>query len=249
MNDKLAVRGGEEKYGQTAIEIINQSSILTEDELRLVSDLKDELIDNFLHSQIFRTRTEMEVSVLSDMKFPTPDAKYWQAQREQGVHFHELVMLSYEYRKNLVEIKKLERRLANEKDDLERELLQIEVEKMKFIIRNQERVAKDRIREIREWHEIKDRLIPQMEYSLTDCGEHQLMSYTRRWIKQWVATGDGGSPSERQNLLAQMDMGIKACMSKKCLAKILNEFHPAVRRKIAEGYGLKLDIGDRLLEG
>ncbi len=249
MNDKLAVPGDQEKYGQTAIEIINQSSILTEDEVNLLSDLKDELVDNFLHSQIFRTRTEMEVSVLNDLKFPTSDAKYWQSQREQGVHFHELVMLSYEYRKNLVEIKKLERKLAAEKDDLDRELLQIEIEKLKFISRNQERVAKDRIREIREWHEIKARLVPQMQFSLTDCDEHQLISYTRRWIRQWITAGDSGSPAERQNLLGQMDMGIKVCIAKKCFGKIFNELHPKTRKQIADQYGLKTEISGRLLEG
>jgi hypothetical protein len=248
MNNKLAIWGKQDRYGRTAIEIINRSSILTEEELGLIVDLNDELVDNFLHAQIFRTRTEMEVSVLNDLKFPTPDAKYWQSQREQGVHFHELVMLSYEYRKNLVEIKKLERKLASEKDDLERELLDIEIEKLKFISRNQERVAKDRIREIREWHEIKARLIPQMAHSLTDCDEHQLISYTRRFVKQWLTAGDSGSPSERQNLLGQMDMAIKTCISKKCFGKIFNELHPKIRKQIADQYGLQTEISGRLLE-
>jgi len=249
MNDKLALGGDQDQYGRTAIEIINQSSILTEEDLSLISDLKDELVDNFLHAQIFRTRTEMEVSVLNDLKFPTPDAKYWQSQREQGVHFHELVMLSYEYRKNLVEIRKLERKLASETDELERELLQIEIEKMKFITRNQERVAKDRIREIREWHEIKARLIPQMAFSLTDCDKHQLISYTRRFIKQWLTAGDSGSPAEKQNLRGQMDMAIKTCIAKKCFWKIFNELHPRIRKQLADQYGLRTEISGRLLEG
>ena len=93
-------------YGQTALDIIGESTILTAEDLNVIGELKEELVDNFMHAQVFRTRTEMEVSVLNDMNFPTPDSKYWQCQREQGVHFHELVMLSYEYRKNLVEIRK-----------------------------------------------------------------------------------------------------------------------------------------------
>lgn len=182
------------KYGDTALDIIGQSKILTDDDLNVIRDLKGELVDNFLHAQVFRTRTEMEVSVLNDMNFPTPDAKYWQCQREQGVHFHELVMLSYEYRKNLVEIRKLSRKLANETNDLEQELLEIEMDKLTFISRNQEKVAKDRIREVREWHEIKERLIPQMAHGLEDCNEHQLVSYTRRFISQYLAMGGSGSP-------------------------------------------------------
>ena len=230
-------------YDRTALDMINQSSILTKEDLGCLLDLKEELFDNFLHSQIFRTRTEMEVSVLNDLKFPTPDSKYWQAQREQGVHFHELVMLSYEYRKNLVEIKKLQRQLQKETDDLEKELLQIEVEKLTFVARNQERVAKDRIREIREWHTIKARLIPQMEYDLTDCGEHQLISYTKRWIKQSIAMGNSGSPSERHNLLGQLNMGIRTCMAKGLIDQVLDEFDPMVKRQIAKEYGIEANTG------
>jgi hypothetical protein len=227
-----------ENYGKTALEIINQSTILSKEDLNTISDLKDELVDTFLYSQMFRTRTEMEISVLSDMKFPTPDAKYWQSQREQNVHFHELVMLSYEYRKNLVEIKKIKRELEKETDDLERELKQIEIEKLTFISRNQERVAKDRIREIKEWHSIKERLIPKMNYSLKDCDEHQLLSYTKRFINQSLNIPNGASIPEKNNLLSQVHMGIKTCIEKGLIEKVLQDFHPKVRREIAKNYGL-----------
>jgi hypothetical protein len=46
----------------------------------------------------------MEVSVLDDVHFPTPDAKYWQSVREQSVHFSELIRLSFDYRRLLVDI-------------------------------------------------------------------------------------------------------------------------------------------------
>jgi hypothetical protein len=223
-------------YGKTALDIIGESKILTDDDLNVIVDLKEELIDNFMHAQVFRTRTEMEVSVLNDMNFPTPDAKFWQCQREQGVHFHELVMLSYEYRKQLVEIKKLKRKMDSEKDELEKELIGIEIEKLTFIARNNEKVAKDRIREVREWHDIKARLIPQMIHSLEDCNEHQLVSYTRRFIYQYLAMGNSGSPGERQNLMSQMDMAIQACISKKCIGPILKDLTPQFRAQIANKY-------------
>lgn len=239
MNGMMPTEGGD--YGKTAIDLISQSSILTDDDLSVVRDLKDELVDTFLHAQVFRTRTEMEVSVLNNMNFPTADSKYWQSQREQNVHFHELVMLSYEHRKSQVEIKKLKRKLESEQDELERELLQIEIEKLTFIARNQERVAKDRIREIREWHEIKHGLIPQMEHGLKDCGEHQLLSYTRRWIQQYLAMGSSGSPGERQNLISQLEMGLRACSAKGYLAKILSELTLPVRHNLTQVFGLPVD--------
>ena len=227
-------------YDQTALDLINQAKILDEKDLTVITDLREELLENFQTSQIFRTRTEMDVSVLNNLHFPTPDSKFWQAQREQNVHFHELVMLSYEYRKNLVEIRKLKRKLAAETDPDERELLEIEVDKLTFIARNQERVAKDRIREVKEWHEIKARLLPSLEYGTQDCGKHQLVSYTKRWIQEWMAMGPGGSPAERQNLLGQLSAGISACIAHGLIREVLAAFPPQVTQKIEREYGLKL---------
>ncbi len=207
-------------YNITTLNMLRDSAILESGDFEVLDDIKDELYDVFLHSQVFRTRTEMEVSVLNDLKFPTPDSKYWQSVREQNVMFHELVMLSYEYRKNLVEVKQLERKVESETDDLEIELLTIEIEKKKFISLNQTKTAKDRIREIKEWHTIKENLVPDMSSSLVDCDEHQLISYTKRFIGQYMAMQEG-SPSERANLIGQLDKALKICKEKGLLKKVL----------------------------
>jgi hypothetical protein len=205
----------------SSFNIIKQSNILEKNDFKTLYNLEDELQDVFLHSQIFRTKTEMEISVLNDIKHPTADSKYWQAMREQSVMFNELVMLSYEYRKNKVEIEKLKRQLNNEKDDLEKELIQIEIEKKQYISLNQERNAKDRIRELNEWHNIKIKLIPDMKYSRTDVNEHQLVSYTKKWINQLPGL-EYGSPSEKANLIGQLDKGIKMCKERGCIKEIKN---------------------------
>lgn len=215
-------------YRDRSLNIIQDSNILTNSDFETINNIKDELEDVFRHSQIFRTRTEMEVSILNDIHFPTPDAKYWQAVREQNVMFQELVMLSYEYRKNQVEIKKLERSAENEDDELEQELLRIEIERKKFIALNQERTAKDRIREIKEWHEIKQGLFSSIRYSFTDVNEHQLSSYTQKWINQLITSGDSGSIPERSNLLSQLDMGLKKCREKGILKEVLSKYDLAI---------------------
>lgn len=220
-----------------SLSIIESSKILTQDDLTQLSGLKNELQDVFMNVQIFRTRTEMEASILNDLKHPTPDSKYWQAMREQNVMFQELVMLSYEYRKNQVETKILERKFISESDDLEKELLLIEIEKKQFIGINQERTAKDRIREIHEWHEIKESLKPDMTASLTDVNEHQLISYTIRWINQLSGMSENTSISERNNLLGQLDKGLKLCREKEYIDKVLAMFPDPKDRKYIEGMG------------
>ena len=207
-----------------SLSIIESSKILKREDLKQLSSLRDELQDMFLNVQIFRTRTEMEASILNDLKHPTPDSKYWQAMREQNVMFQELVMLSYEYRKNQVEIKILERKLLSKTDELEKELLQIEIEKKQFIGINQERTAKDRIREIREWHEIKEELIKDTQYSLEDVNEHQLISYSIRWIQQLLLLNENEALADKINIIGLAKSGLRHCEEKDLMQHLYEHF-------------------------
>ena len=110
-----------------------------------------ELQDTWVKKQIFRTETEMRFSVLSDNKYGTNAAKYWQSVREQNTHFENLMTLSFVYRKNDVEIEKLERDIKQEKDPLEKEMKQVELEEKLFRRANMELEAKGRMREISTW--------------------------------------------------------------------------------------------------
>ena len=211
--------------GELPFGIIQDADILTGEDMQVLKDLAPELKESFLKSQTFRTRTEMEVSVLNDIKHPTPSSKFWQATREQNVMFTETVFLSYEYRKNLIEIEKLERNLLSEEDELEKKLIQVEIERKRFVSRQQEKTAKARIREIQEWSDIKAREAEQMtEQELADVDNHQLVSYVRRWVKQRIAMDDKGSPAERHNLLGQLYSGLRACKRQGILDYTLEGF-------------------------
>lgn len=177
----------------------------------------------------------MEVSVLQDIKRPTPDAKYWQAQKEQKAMFRELVFLSFEYRKNMLEIRQLEERLK-EQTGADAELTQVELDKKRFIALEQEQVAKDRAREIKEWHEIKERLKKDMKFSLEDCDEHQLASYTLRFIEQAKCIPANASPSEIINLKGLLVTSLRLCREKGILNKILLHFPKEEARELMESY-------------
>ncbi len=235
--NKEVVKG---TMGETPFKLILNSEILTENDLEVLEPLKQEIKETFIKSQVFRTRTEMEISVLNEIKHPTPESKFWQATREQNVMFTELVMLSYEYRKNAVKAKIIQRDINSEKDDLKKELLEIELEKKLFSLKIQEKTAKDRIREVKAWSEIKEREAKKMsKEALADVDNHQLISYTIRWIKQSIAMGNTGSPSERQNLLGQLRSGVLGCIQNKVLHKVLENFSEEVKARIKKDYGIQ----------
>lgn len=184
-----------------AMQIVEEAKLLTYEDFALLDTIKEELMRTWSTVQIFRTRTEMEVSVLNDMKHPTPDAKYWQSVREQNVMFQELVNLSFEYRKNAVEIKILEKKRDSEHDELEKELFQIEIEKKNFDALTMSRIAHDRIREIKEWHSIMTTLIPHMKFGVNEVNNHQRESFLIRFKKQAGVVNNNTPPADAINLL------------------------------------------------
>lgn len=221
------------------LELINESSILSDElqnDINQLEKIKDSIFQSHNTQQVFRTRTEMEISILNDIKFPSPDSKYWQSVREQDVMFTELIRLSFNYRKNEVGIKKIEQQLKKELDIFDKELLQIELEEKIFGRLEMKRIQKDRIREILEWQNIKDNLGLEMKYSTEDVNEHQLVSYTQRWIQQQIQMGSSGSPPERWNLLGQLDKGIKMCKEKQCLDKVLKIFDNDIKKIVLNGH-------------
>ena len=107
-------------------------NILPKEDVVEFKNMVGELRDTWSKKQMFRTETEMRMSVLQDFKFPTKASKYWQAVREQNVFLEQLIYLSFEYRRNDVKLKKLERKLNEETDDLKKELCQIDIDEKTF---------------------------------------------------------------------------------------------------------------------
>ena len=172
-----------------------------------VSDFKKmvpELQDTWAKKQVFRTETEMRFSVLSDNKYGTNAAKYWQSVREQNSHFENLMTLSFDYRKNDVEIKKLERDLKKEKDPLEREMKQVEIEEKLYGRANMELTAKARMREISTWSKLKKEF-HDGKFDDKDVNTHQAESYTHQLEQKRLTLTSGSSQPEVFNVLGQVE--------------------------------------------
>ena len=96
----------------------NLNNLLEPEDVSIFNGMTEELRDTWTKKQMFRTQTEMEFSVLNDAKYPTNAAKYWQCVREQNVFLENLMSLSFDYRKNDVHIKRLQKKVAEEEDEL-----------------------------------------------------------------------------------------------------------------------------------
>jgi len=163
-----------------------------------------ELQDTWVKKQMFRTETEMRFSVLSDNKYGTNAAKYWQSVREQNTHFENLMHLSFDYRKNDVEIKKIHREIKKEKDPLEKELKQIELERKLYGRAGMELQAKARMREISTWSKLKKEY-HDGKFDDQDVNTHQAESYMHQLEQKKLTLTQGSSQPEVFNVLGQLE--------------------------------------------
>ena len=180
------------------------NNILDPKQFKEFKELTSELRDTWTKKQIFRTETEIRVSVLDDGRYPNRAAKYWQCVREQNVFLETLMDLSFDYRKNDIEIKKIQIKIKKEKNLLEKELLQIELDKKIYSKATMELVAKDRMREINLWSNLKKEF-DDGSFDKQNVNTHQSVSL-RQVLEHKKATITAGTPqNEVFNIVSQLE--------------------------------------------
>ena len=179
------------------------NNLLDPNDVKEFKEMTSELRDTWTKKQVFRTETEMRMSVLQDAKYPTKASKYWQCVREQNVFLENLMSLSFDARRNEVKLKKLKQKLETEEDPLKRELLQIDIDEKTYSVANMQLVARDRMREIKLWSTLKKEF-NDGSFDDKDVNRHQLDSYALI-MKNKAETLTQGSPQpEVFNVLGQL---------------------------------------------
>ncbi len=191
---------------QVTEDLKNILAILKPNDAQQILQLKEELADNWNKKQIFRTETEMRVSVLNDGKFPTVAAKYWQSVREMSAHFDALMNLSFDMRRSTVERLKLEKKMKEAEeaaDQLEIMSLQIDLDQNLYNKACMEQVAHDRVREIQTWSKLKTEL-DDGSFDTKEVNTHQAVSLHHRLAYRASALNEHSDPTEVANVMGQL---------------------------------------------
>ena len=179
------------------------NNLLDPNDVQEFKELTNELRDTWTKKQVFRTETEMRMSVLQDAKYPTKASKYWQCVREQNVFLENLMSLSFDARRNEVKIKRLQEKLLTEEDLLKKELLQIDIDEKIYSVANMQLVARDRMREIKLWSTLKKEF-DDGSFDTQDVNRHQLESYHQIMKNKAETLTSGSSQPEVFNVLGQL---------------------------------------------
>jgi hypothetical protein len=181
----------------------NLHNLLNTEDLHSFKGMVDELRDTWTKKQIFRTETEARFSVLQDNRYPTKAAKYWQCVREQSSYLDNLMVLSFDYRRNEAKIKWLEKKLETETDDYKLECYKIDLDEKVFSKASMEQVAKNRIREIKMWSKLKKEF-DDGSFNNKDVNQHQLDSYHKMYLNKSKTITPGTSETEVFNIVGQL---------------------------------------------
>ena len=179
------------------------NNLLDPNDVQEFKELTNELRDTWTKKQVFRTETEMRMSVLQDAKYPTKASKYWQCVREQNVFLENLMTLSFDSRRNEVKLKRLQEKLKTEENELKKELLQIDIDEKTFAVANMQLVARDRMREIKLWSTLKKEF-NDGSFDTNDVNRHQLESYHQIMKNKAETLSPGSSQPEIFNVLGQL---------------------------------------------
>ena len=186
-------------------EVKHLLTLLDKSDVGAFKKMVPELQDTWVKKQVFRTETEMRFSVLADNKHGSNAAKYWQSVREQNTHFENLMHLSFEYRKNDVEIEKLEHKINEDAniDKFEKKLAKIDLEEKLFSRANMQLIAKGRIREIKTWSKLKKEF-NDGKFDDRNVNTHQADSYLHTLEHRRKSLTQGSSQPEVFNVLGPL---------------------------------------------
>jgi len=192
---------------QTSERIIS-SGLLCAESCEAITKLGEELVDTWEKRQVFRTETEMRVSVLNDGKHPTKASKYWQAVREQASMLDNLAVVGFDYRRNEIAIERHGIALLNCVDELERAEVQIDLDECLYKKAAMQQSANDRMRELTLWSQLKAEL-DDGSFDTHDVNTHQLQSMVKSLRNREAALTPGSSQSEVINVLGPLGTALR----------------------------------------
>ena len=180
------------------------NNLLDPEDVKEFKAMTAELRDTWTKKQVFRTETEMRMSFLQDMKYPTKAAKYWQCVREQNVFLENLMSLSFDCRRSEAKVKWLEKKIETEQDEYKLEKYKIDLDEARYGLANMQLVARDRMREIKLWSTLKKEF-DDGTFDTQDVNRHQLESYHQIMKNKAQTLSAGSSQPEIFNVLGQLN--------------------------------------------
>lgn len=180
------------KDTNSIISEINNTSLLNEDDANKLKNSKEFIVSTYKDVPIYNSRIAKVSSILSDGKFPTADAKFWQCKMQAEVHFNELVRASFKLDRAHIDIEELDYQIKvldsmiteEANTDLNKIKLQFDRRRLlnklnqyNFELKLLEKDIKQRLREISEWSDIAKEYEQHCEHDTSHYESHTYQNH------------------------------------------------------------------------
>ena len=176
------------------LEPLQNLPILNKTQIQKLTEIKGELASAFKKLELGRPKYLMEVSVLKDMKFPTPDAKYWQCILERNIQFQNLLFEALDFQEKLAELEEVEAEIEEIESNhthhnnrkVNAQLMKLDVQRKRILLQMLmlKKHAQERYREIMAWTDLIKELKTQLKYGEDNPEEHMPESFLLRFAHQ-----------------------------------------------------------------
>jgi tRNA nucleotidyltransferase/poly(A) polymerase len=209
---------------------LNQLSLVTPNEVALLNEAKEFIKDCYIDVPSHRTLIQKNVGVLTDARFKTADAKFWQCKKEAEVQFEQLFDAYINYQAVLVDVKELlyekeiEKQKIEEYEDnnevynkrynkefdpnLSRFQIQrydLKIQSLNMKLKKLEKEIKYRISEISDWYKIAEEWKPKMKYGENEYYKHELESLVNTLKAHMAEAQKKGDSKAFNNFKDQLD--------------------------------------------
>lgn len=177
---------------EISAEVLNQVSnisLITPKDIAELKKAEAFILQTYTDVRQYRPMVNKLTSVLSDGRFPTADAKFWQAKAEAEVHFNELKRDMFKYDRAKVDVDEITYKIDSITGMLEGEhevteqfdpnlvrfdLKRLEIKRSQYIfeMKQLEKTIKYRIEEVTDWYKIANSYESKCTYSTRDPNEH-----------------------------------------------------------------------------
>lgn len=196
----------------TLIEELYETSIITDKDVKAISDCKKFIADTYFSVPMYRPLVVKLFGVLNSKEFPTDDMKFWQCKVEAEVHASELVrdIHDMELQKNQIDRAKyvLEKMKDKEKTSVDEEIKfdikeqELIISKKMFELLQLSKRIKYRIEEVNEWRLISETLTKNKDFKNKNYAQILSDSLKNKFVR--MLNDPNLSEKEKINVQAQI---------------------------------------------
>ena len=166
----------------------NLENVLSNTDANYMMSVTGEIQRSFHAQKKWRSNFIANNAILDNEKYPLPSSKYWQAVREELVMFEQLCNQSLDYERHLLEKEMLEinledvRNPESKKGKVIKKLIGLDILAVELKIIHVKHDCKNRVREIRIWEDVKNKIVKENPELDIDSPES---SQEEHWVARW----------------------------------------------------------------